>query len=462
MDERNVHIAWGQDEGAALPLTLVLIALMMTLGGVVLMVGSIQYRFVRSDVHDAQARQLAEAGIYEAFARLHDNPHWRPADDTIELINDEAVSITVEPYGSYLWVEALAEAGRSQSTVRVIAGERPPLALERAVVQWDTQSSLNVAGTTSIVGDIVVGERGVVESTFKTERFVGEVDGTVYPVQGLAAPYFDTTAVSLVLAQYDAWARGATSSTPSTAEPGRYALVRARPSRLPVRRLASGYTLSAADSTWLNQPHRVVVAGNLTVQGPLRLPPLTHLLVRDTLVIQGAVSGDDLIGYAGRHLRASGPLSATAQLFSQDDLHLGAGVRLDYPSVVYVDGRAVDAQGRIHLEEDVVVNGMLMHPPQPARPQQAAARIRLAEGSLVRGAVYNGLETEVHGLILGHLWSYQFYFFETPTNYINWLKDVTIDVTQRPQAFALPPLFSPSPHLEVVRWAATDSARVSP
>lgn len=442
------------EQASALVTTLIILTVLSTLLGTVLMVFIAQYRFIRRDTHRTQAQYVAEAGVYEAVARLQHDPLWRSADTLLALPFGRSAIVNVEAFGGYILVRSKAQQGHSQATVRALIGEEPPARADNAIVLWDTESSLNVAGKARVKGDIIVGERGVTESAFKSEPFTGEVEGTVYPIPELEAPFFAASVLEETLLQASAYLTHPPVTGARERPYARRILADVLPSTNPVHFTTGNRVLTPGDSVLLREPVTVISTGNLSLSGPLAFEPTSLFVAGDTLFVEAGVSGIEgvFVGEKAVVIRDTAPLSG--HFFSRRRLDVHGHTYLDYPSVLYVAGDAANEGGGIRIRDQAIVNGTVVHPPLAESPHQHAGRIRIDEDATVRGLVFNGHETEVHGRILGSVLTHQFYFFVSPTNYINWLRDATIDRTARPLAMLVPLQFQAAPRLRVLRWEA--------
>lgn len=439
------------ERASALVTTLVILTVLSTLLGTVLMVFIAQYRFIRSDTHRMQARYEAEAGVYAAMTRLQANPMWRPVDTLLTLPFDRSAAVSVASFGGYLLIRAKAQEGQQEAVVRAWVGEEPPARSENALVVWDTESSVNVAGAAQVIGDIIVGERGVAESAFKSEPFTGEVDGTVYPIPELEAPHFTAAILEETLEQAAPYIKVPNAYVPRTQVYTRRTLADVLPHENPVHFTSGHRIITPDDSLLLSEPVTLVATGNLSLVGPLSFEPTSQFIAGDTLFIGEGVSGVEGLFFGQQAVEMTGG-SVAGHLFSPRAIRVSGTAHLAYPSVLYIAGEAAEEGGRIRITDQASVSGTIIHPRLADTPRQHAGRIRIDEQANVRGLVFNGHETEVHGTVYGSVLTHQLYFFVSPTNYINWLRDATIDRTQRPVSFVVPLQFSETPKLSVLRW----------
>ncbi len=439
-----------EESGSGLLATLVMITMVAVLIGAVVALHLAQYRFIRRDAHRLQARYAAEAGVYIAIDSLQRNPFWRPTQAVMNLPEEQASRVTVEPFGGFLFIRSEALYRRSRSTVRAFVGEVPPADFHNAVYLWDTESSMHVAGTTRITGDIVVGPRGLRKSTFKRRRFTGRLDGTVHKISNLKEPFFDGHFLQGAIEDLDRYLSGSPATSPPTEQ--RRPLAKGLPSENPVHRVSGSLQLTEADSLLLRDPVTIVARGNLTLEGALHFQPGTVFIAGQTLLIKEGVTGREGLFYGRRRVETSGNVLLSGQFFSREYIGVARKAYLDYPSVLYVTGEAAEQGGGILIEDGAVVNGTLVHPPLDAEPAIPQGRVIVEPAAQVRGAVFNAHETEFHGTLYGALLTHQLYFYESPTSYVNWLKDAVIDVDERPIKYLLPLRFALAPRLAVLRW----------
>ena len=90
------------ESGSGLVTVLVMTAVVTTLIGIVLALFVTQHRFIQRDVQRTEALYLAEAAVYQALARLHTDPDWQPAGD----------SLAPTPFPAPRWDEEQARDGK--------------------------------------------------------------------------------------------------------------------------------------------------------------------------------------------------------------------------------------------------------------------------------------------------------------------------------------------------------------
>ena len=446
----NYHSVLREEEGSGLLAVLVLITVMSLLVGAVLALYTAQYRFIRRDAHRLQARYAAEAGVYITLDSLQDNPLWRASDAPLRLPEGQESRVTVEAFGGCLIVRSEAQYRRSRATVRVLVGEIPPPSFENALQQWDGTSGLHVAGHTHITGTMVVGTRGMKTKTFKRRRFTGRIRGAVFNVPDLAPPYFDKQFLEAALEEAEHYLHAAPDASQRVSDD--QPVAKRLPSENPVHVFVGDHTIIPGDSLLFKKPVTVVASGRLALEGLFHFEPGTMFIAGKGLSIKGKVSGRDGLFFGREGVEIADSARFSGQVFSRKYIRLSKGSYLAYPSVLYATGEAEMPEGNIILEDGTILDGTIIYPPMELEPSVRRGRVRVEPQARVRGAIFNAHETEFHGTLYGALLTRQLYFYESPTSYINWIKDAVIDSEARPIEYLLPLGFSASPRLEVLRW----------
>jgi hypothetical protein len=410
-------------EGSALALVLAILTVLTATFGAVMAVSLIQYRFVRRDVHRLQARYRAEGCLHEALARLAAEPSWREEGGA-----GEECPRSVRSFGGYLQVAVEARAGPETFGIDALVGFAPGDSLNFAVRLADPFAPLTLAGDTHLRGLVQVGAMGVETQVLDGRPFSGSVDGPIRRMATPALPAFDA-----------AWAWDLRRSFQAMLEEGRGR------SANPPRRV------SAADS--LRESVFVVVSGDLELVGPLVLPSGSRFVVGGSIRVTGAVAGDRALVYAGGSIRIEHEVTVAAQWFAEESIDV-AGAELPYPTLLFVFGRTVDDErrGEIRLRGGAAVDGIALYPRDPIGHDADRGRLVVEEGAIVRGFAWSAHQAEIAGTVRGGVATRQFYFYASPTAYIDWLRDATIDAPARPGPFHLPLGFADASTPEVVAF----------
>jgi hypothetical protein len=133
------------------------------------------------------------------------------------------------------------------------------------------------------------------------------------------------------------------------------------------------------------------------------------------------------------------------QIFSADTIKINNS-QFDYPSVIclYTDAGKVSALKNSLIIRSSVINGMVMLISSVTGLSQNKSMIDIDEKSIVQGLVYSENNLRMPSTVNGIVYTYNFWYYQNPTEYINWLVNVKIDREKLSQWFLLPRGFSGS------------------
>ncbi len=425
------------EQGSAL-ITVLIIALIVTLFiGAVLGGIYVQSTFIQQDIDRTKALYQAEQQIYEF---LHS-----PGE------TDSTTIITSSNYGGFLKIRSSSHVKKQKITLEVLVGAITDSVFDYAIALKDTNSSLSLTGTTTINGDIASGYNQIERSTFKGFPFRGSFNGEAKKKNMRDFfPDFKYESLEAQMARHTSFFESENKSQFVIRDLNELA------------RSQEGDTLYFSDSQeWsVNQTNTipkdivVLVEGNLTITGEGNLGTYTTFIAKDTLSIGGSVTANHTILSAGTYLELKDQVSMNAQLISKGRIQLRDQVYLTYPSLVYTSTTTFlgEQQEVIHLQDESIVDGTLVYPIETGRFNREQFRIKIDENALVRGSIYNQGQTELAGKVYGAVLTKQFFFYESPTTYINWIKDAEIDITQRPHDYIVPIGFSDSTKYVILDW----------
>ena len=199
----------------------------------------------------------------------------------------------------------------------------------------------------------------------------------------------------------------------------------------------------------------VIIQGNFTINSAISFPDFSTILVSDTLKISEEVSGKHLIFYAEKLIELSEKAAVQAQFFTERNIVVKGETHLRYPSILanYFKPRGFENEIPIYLDDKSSVDGLILtvHD-SPLSTTNKDYKNIIEDQVKVRGAYFNSGITENKGVIMGTILTSNFQFYESPTSYINWIREGEIDNTQRPEKFVIPISIGDSLLIEVLDW----------
>ena len=440
------------ENGSALATVLIISVIISLFIGAILSGIVLQSRFIQRDVNSFKALYAAEEGAYR-FLNEESMYSNIKASKKIILSNGVEVKITAAPFGGFLDITSTANISGQTRTIRMLSGNLSTGVFEKAVALGDSNSSLTVTGNTKIEGDILTFGTGLRAENFKGIPFRGSINGdqklfsdsVSFPMVNrklfdIQEDHFTNLLENRQLARFSTGYEGWDTDP----------------------EIKQGDTLYFDETTeWVtNQSIEfpmdmvVLVNGSFTINGDYQFNPFTKIIVRDTLLVGRSAKGNQMLFYAGKSLQIGGSTSISAQVMSRGSVIIRDEAYLHYPSMVYSSKENYQGGVReaINITGKSIVDGTVIYPFSTNGFNQDFLRVKVDTNASVRGAVYNAGQTELLGSVFGSVVTHQFYFYESPTSYINWLKDVIIDVSQRPDNYVLPIGFSDSTQHKIVDW----------
>lgn len=421
-----------KEEGSALSSVLIISVIILTIIGAILSGIVLQVRFIQRDINQTKALYLAEQQVYEYLAD--------------SMLTSE--HIQTDFLNGFNKITSTAEVGNQLSIVNVIVGEASTLPFQLSTVVLNNRNTLTLTGGTMLKGDYSVSNNEITTSSFRGFPYRGTLEGR---------PILDSVSVALDYAKYQEKYEAYTTLFEDANLNGfKISNLSSIQSLLAVRDtmyISESLELELGDVEQ-SKPITLIVEGNLLLSGAMKLPDFSEIIVKDSLFLSGELSGNFIQIYAGDFLSISEDVQLSAQVISGGGIEVSDQAYLSYPSVLYSQKEAYAGGLRsvISVNDQAMVDGTIMYPFEPSLINQEQLKVTVDTTALVRGAIYTQGLTELFGTVHGTVITGQFYFYESPTSYYNWIKDATIDVTQRPTDFILPVGFSSSPNYKILDW----------
>lgn len=437
------------EKGSALSTVLIMLVIVTVFLGAVISGVFIQNRFIQQNINASQARYTAESGIYLFLVRTSYTDIVSDTTASFVIDDNNKAIITARPFGGFIEMYSTADYKGQKKIIRVLIGEEASDVFQNAVVLGDTTTELSVTGRTSIKGTILTGQFGVRTTNFKGYSFSGSLEGVQEKKKGALLPVYNS---DFIAAQLEAFEYHFQKKSYPVA--GYMNLFDSS--------LSAGDTLYFFENIFWNDENYIkmpdditlFVSGNLIVNGNIELGMFNKIVVRDTLQISGNISGQHTLFYAGKSLQIGGAAKISCQCISGNEIVIRDDAYLQYPSFLYTEQEynSTPQNEIIHIRGNSVVDGTIVYPAGQNQFSTENFKIKIDEKALVRGGIYTLGQTELSGKVYGSVLSRQFYFYESPTSYINWLKDVDIDISQRPEDYVIPVGFNNRPKYKVIEW----------
>lgn len=415
---------------------------------------SAHVRVAKNDIFKTQAFYLAEAGIYKTLWHLAGNGghdwRWRPVNENVQAFDDKAATITVEERGGFLKIISTATVSKKSHVLKVLVGQKMPQLFNHAIILGGNDLPLVVTGKNKIIGDVMVGKSGIKTGSIKGTRFSGGriVDGDIKKISPPVMPVFDSNLLQSQIALFEDYLKVSTESDSVVFGAG--------PNQSIV------FTEGLIDETTLTdsllaRELTIISPKGLLIKGSFSFPNPVTIICGDSVVVSGTVAFNDAIIYARNKISLTGNTSGAIQAISGGDIILEDNVELKFPSLIYCSGRQAENKitGEIRLLDQAKLVGTAVLD-KPTLPEGSNSKNNMkafigSDAKLV-GLLYSTNRAEIRGKVSGCVITNEFYLYESPTTYINWLKDATFNRTALRGDFYLPLLFKDETNFEILAW----------
>lgn len=374
---------------------------------------------------------------------------WRPVREEISVFGQQTAKISIQERGGFLEIHALAQYHKQKQTLRVLVGQNMPRAFDQVIIIGGVEFPLVVTGNNRIVGDVTVGAGGVKAGTLKGSKFIGDklVEGQIRKVSPPRMPFFDARVLHRTMERYkQLLAQNPLSIRNHKGVHGKILYV---DGKIEVEALQ--------DSLGLN-PVTILSHGDLTLVDSVNVLNPVTIATSGKIDLAGSLLFSDALLYAKAGISVSGRVKGAMQLLTSADIRISGRVELEYPSILFTTGQAVDNAfvGSIEILENADITGAVILKESLFENQdhlRRNGRVLVAAGARVTGLVFSNNHTTIQGRVHGLVVADHFYLYESPTTYINWVKDAEMNRHALATGFKLPLGFSEEgPHLEIVTW----------
>ena len=402
MDVNQQNFDWLADEdGSALMYVLFVLLLLGTLVSILIGARLAAHKVIARTIAAEQTMFASEAGLSMAI----DDIEAKRVNYLDQVYDWEGylVSVNARPFGAFYQVTSTTESQTSQCSTLAYVGSDPTRLSKTAIYLDDLDKRLFVTGETNITGSIVVPGGSLERGSIDGRSFRGEIVGDVISHPHSETPRLDTL-VDRFIATLD--------------------------SQLAIGK-ASHLDESYFDSASTN-PITFFTSDDLVLSNTGWIPDGSVIATSGTLSI-GSVSSDFAIYYGQAGVSISGSKDAGGQFLSRNSISVADSSHVPYPSLAYVTGDPSVAH--VSVDSSSSLDGTIAFRKDRDQRLPQRANVVVAGGARVRGAILNDAATDAGGRILGTVVTEAFYFYSSPSSYINWLRDAAIDVTGRPSSF---------------------------
>jgi len=451
---------YGKEQGYALPSILFLITILSV---VILSILALQY-FQRQNIQTATAKvkadYAAQSGISKIFAELKSKSDLPLIGQTTgrsyDLSDGEKTSVTIEWWGSYLYVRSIGSFRRINETRFALAGQTPTERFKNALVFSNKSHQLVLTGLTHIKGDVIVGPAGVsigTLSNYPTPR--------IMPIEGNVKrdPQIDIQDFDLVK-QYDYYNALLGGTFPQSAEQGSIQYLQSE-SNLhissgtikPVTKYIFVKGNAIIDSALMRRdvPLNIIIDGEVTFGADVHIDGLVCIVSSQSMRIKNIAHIDGAILYSRKEITVEPAAILSAQIIAPA-IQIEGGAKMLYPSTLisYVKKDNNEPRKGIQIKNGAQVEGTIIVSAEDNT--QNIVLLNIESGAKISGFVVSNTPITLDGSVDGCVQTKDFYFYQSPTTYLGWLRSARIDREALPKSALMTVGVDSLSQLQILDW----------
>jgi hypothetical protein len=447
--------------GFALPSVLLLVTILSFVAVSVIALQYFMRQMVFWDVARIKAEYAAESGIARTLNGVRSPSQLLslPVSNHFSFADGSESQAEVRSWGLLL---RLTSEGRfhNVSTRRsaILAG-RPPSPFSKALLFANAAHQLVLTGRSSIEGNVVVGLPGV---TIGTLRNLGTpagipIEGTIDKQQSPTLPAFQSELPARVIRMFLNLLSESASKDQGN---GRTLRVGGNDGTI-----ARGAIADSVDTVFVDgdlffqdsirrtdKPLYIAANGRVVLRSGCTLHGLIVVMSSSSMKIEKNADVDQGILFSRTSIELLEGADISAQLMAPT-LRMDSSSRARYPSIAFSERfqESDTAQRQIILQDGAYFEGTVMLIDSTV-VEPSKSLIVIQPAATVTGSIYSTTRIVLDGAVVGTVIATDFYFYDSPTAYLGWLRSGRIDRRKLSPAFLVPPVFSDELHLDILDW----------
>jgi hypothetical protein len=343
--------------------------------------------------------------------------------------------------------------GSDSSSYKCIIGSKLIPPFNNAVTITHPNAQVTIAGATNIIGNMELTSKGITKGNiFGIRNYNGNyIEGNIITDENLQARFFNDSLITSIFNYNNV--PGADSLLLSNTIIDNNFISR----NLPNQNYVVKGNLILGDSLYSNYLNFI----NFTVEGKTTFSKscftdLNLTIKSDSIIVIGNnchIENALLISKSG--IICDNSSFKNTQLIARDSVIISSSFS-GYPSVIV---NTVNTSNLKELNSHItlinsIVNGTIIQNNSIVGQVNNKSKITIDKQSKVQGIIYSDNNVELSGKLYGSIYTYNFYYYSQPGEYINWLVDVNINREKLDAWFLLPEGFKSKNNYEIIseKW----------
>ena len=441
-----------QQKGSALIYVLISAILMTCTLLVILNYYHLHQRLIDRKGYLLQAKYSAEGAIYHYLQKMEDeqefNTGGKISTSIVTISPDDNARIQRICWGGFLFLSSAVKKKGEKFYLEVLAGVHPTSAFDPAIIVHPNSGPLILSGRSRIQGDVLMGAGGIRKGRLLAHEFNRElpVQGNIIETSLSRQPAIDLNYLAATWKNFQELLVAEDILT-----------------FLEIKQDTSRYFAADSSVRWWEQPiyitNQQLNQKDWHLRGPLILISDEKLILKNNLImehyvqifsshsitVQGQGSAfHEVLLYSPAEVVLKAADNFCGQIFSDQAIKILDKSRLHYPTLLTV--KSSSDSGLIFIDSSSAIAGniVLISKNDQSGNVQNQSKICIEGGAVVDGLVWSDNYTQVHGTVNGLVITDQFYEYDPPTIYRNWIMDGIIIRKKLNHRFQLPLFFRQS------------------
>jgi len=440
-----------QDQGSAIIVVVVFIMVVLIMISTLILFNQFRTQSLLSYGHQLQTyyntKSIISLVMEDYLKRLH-NEDYSPQSYSLSLFGNDSTRISIEPWGFFLRGQCESRIKKTITKRSFLFGSKQYSEFRYALNLGDIKNPLVVAGNTSITGDAAVGIMGIKAGTLAGKPYKGSqtVYGNVYRNKESVFPLINTDMIKYQRQQLKQINKSLTSPLLYTGSERIYL-------NNQVYSL-SQEQLQNLKTNGLNEivgPGVILLTSNIELDY-IRLLNQITLFSDSTIAIKDSVEAEHILVFADS-ISIFGAAVLKGQFIASNGMTIGNGAQLLYPSIAaLLLPNNIASEKEFIVGDDVLIEGEVILAQYPGIFQaQANYKLTIEPTALIKGIAYSDGFMDLRGKVEGSVLANSFYFYHSPTIYINWLYDAEINLPALSRKFVHPLLLKQPSELSILQ-----------
>ena len=360
-------------------------------------------------------------------------------DRTIILnVDSIKVKVSEKQFGAYIKINAFAKFHRDSTLYQCFLASRLTSDLSNALTISHPKSTITVAGQTHIYGNIQLTSRNISRGNIFGIRNSNEsyLDGQILVNDSLKSNIFENSMVGNIFNKVSSQNKQ-NEVTLESVTVNKNFLLQHSPDKIYF--ISGDLTFNDSLSNNDYRYYRFNVTGNVFFRENCYSNINMTIISDQDFIMEPNCHIENTLLASKKKIKADGIFGKNVQLFAKDSITINNSY-FSYPSVIVSYNSVNDSiklNNLISLNNTIMNGTIMLLVPRIGIPGNKS--LVLIDGqSKVQGFVYSENDIELQGAITGSVYTYNFWYYKDPTEYINWLVNSTINRAKLDEWFLIP------------------------